>query len=198
MAKTPYQIPSLTVNFPAPPTQSSDHSLHQASSWHCHERRQKCDWGLEGGGSWRISTSIRCSPRWMGGVWFAERRSPTGRPLCVSSGHPHPPSHVSPVSYSTCTSPAGMRAWPDSEDEAPLGSLPVCWCSELLAGSVFGGSNQLNPECCPLLTRRSPSQQQAFHRGPVPTAVAFHPWELYTEESWPCLLPCRKTQSPRG
>ena len=128
----------------------------------------------------QTSTSTRRPPRWAGGAEAAAKGFSTGRPpLCLFSC-PHPPSHMSPASYRTFSSPPWTRGWPDPRDEAPPGSLFVCWCSELRAGSVFGGNNQLNPECCPLLTRRSPSQRQQFHRG---TVLAFHPQGLYTEES---------------
>lgn len=144
------------------------------------------------------TTSARCPPTWAGGAGSSAKGLSQRMAPCASSGSPHPSSHMSPVSYRTFSSPAWTRGWADPQDEAPPGSLSVHWRSELPAGSVFGGNNQLNPECCPLLTRRFPSQQQEFHRGTGLTAMASHPKGLYTKESGTCRLPCKKTPSPRG
>lgn len=104
---------------------------------------------LQRGGGWvQPQRSTRHPLRWAGGARVAiHKKAPWLQPT----------KHA-PRSYRTFSSPAWMRGWPEAQHEALLRSLLVPWCSELPAGSACGGNNRSNPECCPLLTRRSPSQ----------------------------------------
>lgn len=176
MAKTP--VPNiLPINPPVCPIRAQTTSCKKPQAGTVTREGGR---RLRGGGRWVqllawTNTSTRCPLRWVGGTRVAAKGFSKGRSPCASSGCPHPPSYMSPVSYGTFSSPAWTRRWPDPRHEAPSGSLSVHWCSELRAGSVFGGNNQLNPECCPLLTRRSPSERQEFHRGPSPHSRGFSP-----------------------